>query len=273
MNKLILSTAFFILGLISVILSASCNSNNHWNDVEFYEVEKQETMTEKPEDRAKDSVYASLHEEEAREMNVKVDMQFMKTENSSSEKACKLMNKQLIELVLQQSSELSVDEAVSQYIEHTKEDFQHDEVASVYQDHLTGRAEYGYKNIINYRLTEETFMGGAHPSTVTTILRFNASTGEFIQLEDVVPLPNQEELKEKLLEKLMADKRAQSLEDLHKMGYLEMDDLFISPNFALHEDSIEFYYNEYDIAPYAYGPSAICLSYEEVKDIITIPTE
>ena len=78
----------------------------------------------------------------------------------------------------------------------------------------------------------------------------------------------QQELQELLLEKLMKMNQARSLEDLHKRGILEMSDMFISNNFALREDSIEFYYNEYDIAPYAYGAFSICLSYEEVQKLM-----
>ncbi|MBQ3925407.1 MAG: DUF3298 domain-containing protein, partial [Bacteroidaceae bacterium] len=198
----------------------------------------------------------------------KVDMQFLKSDNMANERVCKLINDQLVEILLKQSSELTVDEAVAQYIEDVKKEFHGDEVASIYYDHLTGRAEYGRENIINYRLVEDVFMGGAHPCTITTILRFNAMTGEFIALENLFPYPQQKKLQEQLLEKLMKMNQARSLEDLHKRGILEMSDMFISNNFALREDSIEFYYNEYDIAPYAYGAFSICLSYEEVQKLM-----
>ena len=71
----------------------------------------------------------------------------------------------------------------------------------------------------------------------------------------------------------MKDQNAHSLEELHKKGILEMTDMFISNNFALREDSIEFYYNEYDIAPYASGACTICVSYEDVKDVISAKWE
>ncbi|MDY6257282.1 MAG: RsiV family protein [Bacteroidaceae bacterium] len=235
-----------------------------------------EQLTEKPieSETEEDSVdFGLLHEAGNRELDVKVDMQFLKTENVANEKVCNLINEHLIELLLKQSSQLSIDEAVEQYIEDVKADFRSDEIGNAYHEYLTGRAEYGMENVINYRLLEEVFTGGAHPSQQTTILRFNAQTGEFITLDQVFPTLNQSLLQERLLVKLMKDQNAHSMEELHKKGILEMSNMFISNNFALRDDSIEFYYNEYDIAPYASGANTICLSYDDVKDIISTTWE
>ena len=263
------------LGTCFALLFIGCTSNKEWQNIEFYNVEKMEQLTEKPLDDEEDSVgLGQLHDaNESREMDVKVDMQFMKSENVANEKVCNLINGQLIELLLKQSSELSIDEAIAQYIEDVKTEFHGDEVANVYHDHLIGRAEYGIENVINYRLLEDVFTGGAHPCKLTTILRFNTQTGEFITLDNVFPTINRPQLQDILLEKLMKDQNVHSLDELHQKGILEMTDMFISNNFALREDSIEFHYNEYDIAPYAYGACTICVSYDDVKDIISTTWE
>lgn len=262
---------YMFLGTSLATLTTACNSGTNWKDIEFYNVEKMEQLTEKPLDgeEADTTSFGLLHELENRKMDVKVDMQFMRSENVANEKACNLINGQLIELLLKQSSELSIDEAVAQYIEDVKTEFHGDRIANVYHDNLTGRAEYGMKNVINYWLLEDVFTGGAHPSKQTTILRFNAKTGEFITLDDVFPTSNQPQLQDILLAKLMEDQHVRSLDELHQKGILEMADMFISNNFAMREDSIEFHYNEYDIAPYASGACTICVSYEDVRDIIS----
>lgn len=270
MKRYIIHDRFAFLGALISLVLAACNSSTQWNDLEFYNVEKLEQLTESPLDTNEEDsdTFASLHKQENREMDVKVNMQFMKSGNQANERVCKLINDQLVEILLNQSSDMTVDEAVAQYIEDVKKEFHGDEVANIYYDHLTGRAEYGRDNIINYRLVEDVFTGGAHPCTITTILRFNATTGDFIPLEDLFPYPQQRQLQELLLEQLMKMNQARSLEDLHQKGILEMSDMFISNNFALREDSLEFYYNEYDIAPYAYGAFSLCLSYEEVKELM-----
>ena len=260
------------LGAPFILLLSGCNSRTLWNDVEFYNVEKLEKLTEAPisNDSEDAEVIALPETKENREMDVKIDMQFLKSNNETNEKVCKLINDQLIELLLKQSSEMSVDEAIAQYVEDIKRDFHGDEVANIYYDHLKGRAEYGKEGVINYRLVEEVFTGGAHPCTITTILRFDTTTGAFIALEHVFPTLNQSKLQDVLLQKLMKNVHAASIDDLHSMGILEMTDMFISPNFALRGDSVEFYYNEYDIAPYAYGACTLCLSYAEANDLMDV---
>lgn len=275
MERYLTHYIFLFLGALFSLLIIGCNSSTTWNELEFYNVEKLEQLSEKPlePEEGEEDEFAALREKENREMDVKVDMQFVKSDNQSNERVCKLINDQLIEVLLKQSSELSIDEAVAQYIEDVKKEFHSDEIANVYYDHLTGRAEYGMEKVINYRLKEEVFVGGAHPSTTTTILRFDAQTGEFISLDNVFPTLNQNKLQELLLDKLMKDTHTHSLAELHEKGWLEMTDMFVSNNFALREDSIEFFYNEYDIAPYANGVTSICLGYDDVKDLISTTWE
>ena len=260
------------LGSFFALFIISCtSSNNDWQNIEFYNVEKMEQLTEEPinANQVDSADFGLDSDQDKRELDVKVDMQFLKPENGANEKVCNLINGHLMELLLKQSSELSVDEAVAEYIEDVKSEFHGDEVANVYYDHLTGRAEYGKENVINYRLIEDVFTGGAHPCIQTTILRFNTQTGDFITLNDVFPTLNQPQLQKILLEKLMKDQNVHSIDELHQKGILEMTDMFVSNNFALLEDSIEFHYNEYDIAPYAVGACTIRVSYQDVKDIIS----
>lgn len=263
------SFIFLLTGLL-----AACHSKAQWNDLDFYQVEKEEKLCEDAmEEDEREDEHATLHSMEKRRMDVKVDMQFIQSNKATNERVCKLINDQLIEVLLKQSSELSAEEAVEQYIEDVKAEFHGDKVANVYHDHLTGRAEYGIDNIINYRMREDVFTGGAHPCTITTILRFNALTGEFITLDQVFPSMNQHKLQDLLLAKLMRNNDAHSMDDLHKKGILEMTDMFVSNNFAMREDSIEFYYNEYDIAPYAYGAYTLCVGYDEVRDLMATAIE
>ncbi len=261
---------YLFLGASFTSHLAGCNSSTQWNEVEFYNVEKMEQLTESPtvDTMENEDEFTLQQPKESRELDVKIDMQFLKSGNGTSEHVCSLINQQLVELLLKQSSELSIDEAIEQYIKDIKTEFHGDEVANTYYDHLKGRAEYGKTGIINYRLEEEVFTGGAHPANITTILRFSTTTGEYISLEQVVPPANQSHLKEKLLKKLMDSVQANSLEELHQKGFLELTDMFVSPNFAIREDSLEFFYNEYDIAPYAYGTWRVCLGYEEVTDLL-----
>ena len=241
--------AGLILMLIVGVLTA-CQPNAQWRDYECYGVLRTE------------------HISEPREMDVKIDLQFLKTDKDASAKVCQRINAQLKELLLKQSGDLGDEEAVDLYIDDVKAEFRANEIWEMYSEELTGRVEYGTDHIVNYRLTENSFAGGAHPSSVTTIVRFDAQNGDFISLDNVFPTHRQGRLKELLLRRLMQDVHVSTLEDLRAKGYLEWMDMFISSNFALREDSIEFFYNEYDIAPYAVGACTICLGYDEAKEVM-----
>lgn len=260
---------FLFASIATLITMASCSTGGKWNDIEFFDVEKLEQLTEKPEIDENDEV-AVLRDSDDRTLDVKVDMQFMKSENDENENVCQLINEQLVEMVLGQPRDISIDEAVELYIASKKDEFHADDILPSMHDYLTGRAEYGMKNIINYRVSEDIYTGGAHPLCVTTIYTFDALTGEYLNLEKVFPSVFHEELKEKLTQKLMENNCAASIEELKEKGILDMTDMFVSPNYALRADSVEFFYNPYDIAPYAFGPSVICLSYESIRNITTI---
>ena len=133
---------------------------------------------------------------------------------------------------------------------------------------IKSSATIGYKNIINYSITTDTYTGGAHGSFITTLLNFNPVTGEEIKLEDFFKPNFEEVLIDRLTRALIKKVGAQSFEQLQEMGYLVMNDMYVTENFELGKDTIRFHYNQYDIAPYALGSSDLTFTYEELKDLI-----
>lgn len=128
--------------------------------------------------------------------------------------------------------------------------------------------EYGRDNTIIYMIENYTFTGGAHPNTVATYINFNPETGDEIKLGDIFK-DNYEEMLNNRLTDALADKiGAKSRKDIMEKGYLTFNDIYPTDNFMLKKDSILFFYNRYDIAPYALGTTTLGFSYEELSDII-----
>ena len=71
-----------------------------------------------------------------------------------------------------------------------------------------------------------------------------------------------------LLLSLKEHLQVESIDELHEEGYLNWTDMYPSKNFLLSPDGIKFYYNAYEIAPYAAGPTEITIPYESLKDIL-----
>ena len=133
---------------------------------------------------------------------------------------------------------------------------------------IKSKVERGYNGIINYTSTIDTFTGGAHGSFATTMLNFDPATGEVIELSDFFKENYEEVLIDRLIRALIKKSGAKSFEELQEMGYLVLNDMFVTNNFVLGKEEILFHFNHYDIAPYALGTCDLSFTYDELKDII-----
>ncbi len=137
-----------------------------------------------------------------------------------------------------------------------------------YNFDVTGYNEIGHNNIINYKITTIYYTGGAHGNEVYTFINFDPETGEEITLQQLFKENYEEVLTDRLTNKLAKHIGASSVEDIQEKGYLVFNDMYATDNFALEKDSIIFFYNNYDIAPYSQGKTRLAFSYEELKDIM-----
>ena len=132
---------------------------------------------------------------------------------------------------------------------------------------VKGRTVEGYKGYISYIMTCEEYYGGAHPTTFNTIACFDPATGTEITLNDIFTEGYEEPLLEMLTRKLMEDEGVSTVEGLQEKGYFG-EEMFITNNFIVGDDSLTFLYNRYEIAPYAMGDRLISLDYETLKEIM-----
>ena len=77
-----------------------------------------------------------------------------------------------------------------------------------------------------------------------------------------------EPLAQVLLVALQDKLQMKSLDELHDNGFLTWTDMYPTPNFLLGPDGVRFYYNAYEIAPYACGPTELVVSYGALKDLL-----
>ena len=185
-------------------------------------------------------------------------------ENIDSTAAVKI-NNYIVTKMLGQSSYLSVKEAIDAFIEKKKEEFKAEEYLMTCYDHIIGTADVGLNGVINYTFHEDYYGGGAHPTQLVTIQRFDMQTGRTLGLWDVFSDSCSNTLKGLLTKKLMDREEVKTLDELHEKGFLEMVDMFLPQNFWMDKDSLSFFFNQYDIAPYALGQTSLSFSYDELK--------
>lgn len=121
-----------------------------------------------------------------------------------------------------------------------------------------------------YIINTSSYRGGAHGMYGCQFLNFNPSNGHLMTLNDVFKANYKKTVNELLLNKLMKDTGSANLEELEDKAYLQDTDIYPSNNFRLGKDSIYFFYNVYEIAPYSSGTTEIALSYDSLKGLLKI---
>lgn len=124
--------------------------------------------------------------------------------------------------------------------------------------------------VISFQCSESSFEGGAHPSSNTTFLNFDASTGGKATLANVViegSLPRLTQVAEAQFRK--ARKLAPN-EDLDEAGFIFFKGhrFYLNDNWGVTNDSLIFYYNAYEVAPYAWGPTEVRIPFSEIRDLL-----
>jgi len=122
--------------------------------------------------------------------------------------------------------------------------------------------------IISFAINESGYMGGAHGFYTQSFLNIDLDIMQAIKLSDVL-LPSYEAELNVTGEKIFRQVRELALDvDLEKAGYWFDDGFALQDNFAVTPTGLLFYFNTYDIAPYAKGATEILIPYSEIQNLI-----
>jgi hypothetical protein len=112
----------------------------------------------------------------------------------------------------------------------------------------------GRDDILSYKMTTDCYLGGAHGSYMVNYYNFDMNTGKLLDIKDIVPADKEQAVLKAMEEQLCKDFGATDLPDLQsKTGITALGDLYLTNNFRFKGDSIQFLFNQYEIAPYAAG--------------------
>ncbi len=137
-----------------------------------------------------------------------------------------------------------------------------------YYKGIESHVQLYYKNLLVYRINYNEYTGGAHGIYMTTFLNMDLINLRPLKLDDIFTGDYKEALTDLLWNQLMADKKVTTHEALEDMGYGSTGDIAPTENFYLDKDGITFYYNVYDITPYAMGPVEIKIPYEMMEHML-----
>ncbi len=128
---------------------------------------------------------------------------------------------------------------------------------------------YQDSSFVSIATTIFSYTGGAHANSSQVYKSFNLNTGEAITLDDILVKGYEEELNESAEIEFRMLKEIPPAFSLEEKGYVFEGGKFkLNDNFAIINKSLLFYYNPYEIASYAEGPTEIELRLTDYVNLI-----
>lgn len=122
-----------------------------------------------------------------------------------------------------------------------------------------------YKNILSVEISTYSYSyGAAHPLSGISIVNFNLSTGDVIEIDDIIK-PKSKGKFSSIAEKIFVEKHGGPDDG---WDFQEDVDFELADNFTIKANGIHFSYNQYEIGSYAQGMPGIFIPYEKVQSYI-----
>jgi hypothetical protein len=123
--------------------------------------------------------------------------------------------------------------------------------------------------LVSIEASNSSYLGGAHPNSYTEFFNISKETGDTVSLSDIFVKGFEVPLNKLIDAKYRELKGLKPNDNLQEKGELFDNKIEFNYNFSVGSDgSVMFFYNNYEIAPYAAGPLDIKLSKKELVSII-----
>ncbi|HRZ95941.1 MAG TPA: RsiV family protein [Paludibacter sp.] len=139
------------------------------------------------------------------------------------------------------------------------------------EHNLEGFSLLSDKIIFSYGISRYVFMGGAHGLNTRTFYNFDLKTGNKITENDIFVAgfekPLIELIKTRIIEQSKEDPELQPIITLEETDFW-VDAIKHNGNFYITDESINYVFNPYEIAPYYMGQTEVVLSFERLKNLL-----
>lgn len=129
-----------------------------------------------------------------------------------------------------------------------------------------GELVFQSEQLINVAMRSYQFTGGAHPNSYTAFLNFDRKTGQPLQWEDI--LIDSTAFVNLAEQQFRRARQIGSNTSLDQAGFFWGGSFHPPANFSLEENGLRLFYNNYEIAPYALGPTDFVIEYHQLSDVI-----
>lgn len=133
----------------------------------------------------------------------------------------------------------------------------------------TGVVKFNKANIFSIDFMEYSYTGGAHANTFVAFKNYYLSNGEEITLDEIIAPDKQPEITKIGEAEFRKVKELTVDDDLGQAGFwFENNEFYLNDNFLITDSSLIFYYNNYEITAYAFGPTELSIPYSRIKLLI-----
>lgn len=128
---------------------------------------------------------------------------------------------------------------------------------------------YNTNSIVSFQSKFYHYTGGAHGNSGVYFANFDSRVGKILVLSDLLISGYEKELNNVAEEIFRKDKELSQEANLEEEGYwFEGNKFSLNDNFGIKSDGLVFFFNSYEIAPYAMGPTELIIPYKAIKNLV-----
>ena len=162
--------------------------------------------------------------------------------------------------------QVAADSFMAQYVSFRKEI---PESAQYWYFELSVSANLDHPKMINLAAGNSSFLGGAHPNSYLEYYNINRETGDTLSLGNLFTPGFEKKLNELVDAAFRKANNLQPGDNLQDKGGLFDNKITFNYNWLVNKDgSLTFYYNQYEIAPYAAGPIEVTLTKADIAPLL-----
>ncbi len=139
----------------------------------------------------------------------------------------------------------------------------------IFQLERTVSVVLNQSGIVSLEYSEESFLGGAHPNSIRKFFNIDTETGRKILLSELFVKNYEAELNRLAERKFREARNLKPDEELDKAGFWFRENKFeLTLNYLITKTGLTFFFNDYEVAPHAVGPTEITIKYGEIGNLI-----
>lgn len=113
------------------------------------------------------------------------------------------------------------------------------------------------EKLVVYRINFQSYTGGAHGNMSNEYINYDVQNGKVLSYDDIFVPGSDDEVYKILQEQLLSKYNVNSLVELATETGIFVNDLYLTREVYITPSGISFYYNPYDIGPWALGAITI----------------